>query len=611
MPYVPIQNYGMIGNMRTAALVSPGGSIDWMCLPNFDSPSVFGAILDDNKAGRFQISIADEDAPSRQFYWPDTNVLVTHFRGKSGSMEVVDFMPLGVPEHGQHTPDLIRIVRPVHGRVEYKVEVSPAFDYARRPHNVVMHENGAIIESGPEAIAIASSRALRAGSRGLEGRHAISRGEVDCYALWHREPGEERPPAKLQPPEALEVLTHTIKYWRDWLGKCTYQGRWREMVRRSALVLKMLTFEPTGAIIAAPTTSLPEFIGGTRNWDYRFTWLRDAAFTIYALQRIGYSAEATAFFGWLEQRCHEREPGGLLQPCYSIHGGHELPEEELNHLEGYMGSRPVRIGNAASKQLQLDAFGALLDGVYLHNKHSVPISYDLWKQLRELLDAVASKWNEKDRGIWEVRGDPKDFVYSKLMCWVTLDRGIRIAQARSFPASLGKWLEQRDLIHDAIMQHGWNEKRRAFVQYFGADTLDAANLLMSLVLFLGPSDPLVLRTIDAIAKSPGEGGLLQDFLVYRYNFQETDDGLNEPEGGFNMCTFWLIEALTRAGKSHPARLEQGRTLFECMIGSAGPLGLYAEQNGFGGQALGNYPQALTHLSLISAAYGLDKVLGTR
>jgi GH15 family glucan-1,4-alpha-glucosidase len=611
LAYVPIQNYGMIGNMRTAALISPGASIDWMCLPNFDSPSVFGAILDDQKAGRFKISIADDRAVSRQFYWPDTNVLITHFQGQSGSMEVVDFMPVGVAKHGHTTPDLIRIVRPVHGRVEYNVEVSPAFDYARRPHSVILHEHGAIIESGPEAIALSSTRPLTVGKKGLEGRFATSHGEVDCFAIWHREQEEERPPVDLQSPQALEILEQTIKYWRDWLGKCTYQGRWREMVRRSALALKMLTYEPTGAIIAAPTTSLPELIGGTRNWDYRFTWLRDAAFTIYALHRIGYSSEATAFFGWLEQRCHEREPGGLLQPCYSIHGGHELPEEELGHLEGYMGSKPVRIGNAASKQLQLDAFGALLDGVYLHNKYAVPISYDLWKQLRELLDSVAATWKEKDRGIWEVRGEPKDFVYSKLMCWVTLDRGIRIAQARSFPANLSGWREQRDLIYDTIMQHGWSEKRRAFVQYFGADTLDAANLLMSLVLFLGPSDPLVLRTIDAIAKSPAEGGLLQDFLVYRYNFKETDDGLGQPEGGFNMCTFWLIEALTRAGKTNPARLEHARTLFECMLGSASPLGLYAEQNEFGGQALGNYPQALTHLSLISAAYGLDKVLGSR
>lgn len=611
MAYDPIESYGLIGNMRTAALVGPTGSIDWLCLPWFDSPSLFGALLDDRRGGRFTIAAAHPDARARQYYWPETNVLITHFRIDGGAAEVVDFMPVGVPKQGQPTPDLIRIVRAIHGTTPMELLLTPAFDYARRSHRIVQHDAGVIVEADGEALVIASTHPLVPTDTGLTAHFEVAPGRHAVFALWHRTGDEEREPAPVTPEFGAEILEHTIRFWRSWVSRSTYTGRWREVVQRSALALKLLTFEPTGAIIAAPTTSLPENIGGTRNWDYRCTWLRDAAFTLFALQRIGYTSEAAAFFGWLEQRCHELEPGRMLQPVYSIHGGHDMPEATLDHLDGYRGSRPVRIGNAAATQTQLDAYGVLLDAVYLHNKHALPISYDLWRQLRTLVNWIAEHWTDPDRSIWEVRGQPRHFVYSKLMSWVALDRARRLAESRSFPAELDHWRDARDRVHDAIMTHGWNPEHRAFVQYFGAETLDAANLLMSQVYFLGPADPRVLGTIDAISRPPADGGLLEDFLVYRYNAIHTDDGLcGEPEGGFNMCTFWLIEALTRAGRIFPSRLERARLLFERMLARASPLGLFAEQTAPTGDALGNYPQALTHLSLISAALGLDRALNS-
>jgi GH15 family glucan-1,4-alpha-glucosidase len=641
MPYAPINSYGMIGNMHTAALVGEDGSIDWLCLPQFDSPSIFAAILDDKKGGRFRIRAIgteggaagkraggegpeegderDRGVHSNHFYWPDTNVLMTRFRTSEAVGEVHDFMPLRMAEHEHGIPELVRTVKVEYGRMRFRLECAPAFDYGRAGHEASMTEGGVLFEgaNGKGKLWLSSTipleiRQSEAGSGG--GPFAFAEFTVDpkqpvAFALWYdRKDGNNHRGRRVAVEEARELLSDTVAYWRRWVSKCTYHGRWEEMVRRSALALKLLTFDPTGAIVAAPTTSLPEHIGGSRNWDYRYTWIRDAAFTVYALMRIGFTDEAARFMDWLHCRCHEIEEEGMLLPMYTIDGGHEMPEMELDHLEGYKKSAPVRIGNAAYKQLQLDVVGELMDAAYLFNKHHSPLSYDMWIELRKLLNWTCRNWTRKDEGVWEVRGDPQHFVYSKLMCWVALDRGIRLAQQRAFPGDIKIWRRNRDKIYEEIMEKGWDDRRRAFMQAYGSKGLDAANLIMPLVFFISPSDPRMTATIEAIDKPMPEGGLVTDFLVHRYDPKQTDDGLDQPEGGFNMCTFWLIEALARAGRVEPKYLERARLLFDRMEHYSSPVGLFAEQTGRYAEALGNYPQGLTHLSFISAAYNLNRVL---
>jgi GH15 family glucan-1,4-alpha-glucosidase len=376
------------------------------------------------------------------------------------------------------------------------------------------------------------------------------------------------------------------------------------------LTLKLLSFEATGAIVAAPTCSLPEAIGGQRNWDYRYTWIRDAAFTLYGLLRIGFTDEAARFMDWLKDRWQDSDDDktGPLQLMYGIDGRSDLTEQILDHLEGYRGSSPVRIGNAAHRQLQLDIYGELMDAVYLHNKYVEPVGYDGWRRLRRLIDWLCENWQRQDEGIWEVRGGSRDFVYSKVMSWVALDRSLRLADKRSFPANRARWLKVRDEIYEEVMSRGWNADRKAFVQAYGSDALDASTLLMPLVFFMAPSDPRMLSTVDAVRRSIATGGLGADGLVYRYDPTSAPDSLAGSEGTFNMCSFWLVEALTRAGHTDPQRLEDARLLFEQMLGYGNHLGLYAEQTGSSGEALGNFPQAFTHLALISAAFNLDRAL---
>jgi GH15 family glucan-1,4-alpha-glucosidase len=608
--YQPIEDYGLIGNLRTAALVGMDGSLDWLCLPHFDSPSVFGAILDSQKGGRFRIAPAGEDFRRKQFYWPDTAILVTRFLHDDGVGQVEDYMPVG----GTRTvPDaLVRRVGVVRGQVTFRLECRPAFDYARGVHQVHLVGDGARFDGPGLSLGLATAVPLRLDGDGVIADLTLRQGEKATFVLSRL--GPEDPPGRCPDTvEAEELFRDTVAYWRRWLSKGTYTGRWREMVYRSALTLKLLSFEPTGAIVASPTCSLPEAIGGVRNWDYRYTWIRDAAFTLYGLLRIGFTEEATRFMDWLKDRWEDPDGHGAgpLQLMYGIDGRAELTEETLDHLEGYRGSRPVRIGNAAHRQLQLDIYGELMDAVYLHNKYVEPVGYDAWTRLRRLVDWLCNNWKREDEGIWEVRGGRQHFVYSKVMSWVAVDRSLRLADKRSFPADRGRWLSVRDEIYEEVMAKGWDPRRQTFVRAYGSEALDASTLLMPLVFFMAPNDPRMLRTLDAIRQPVVAGGLAADGLVHRYDPVAAPDGLPGREGTFNMCSFWLVEALTRAGRTDPARLEDARLLFEQMLGYANHLGLYGEQTGNSGEALGNFPQAFTHLALISAAFNLDRALGAR
>jgi GH15 family glucan-1,4-alpha-glucosidase len=608
--YQPIENYGIIGNMRTAALVGMDGSIDWLCVPNFDSPSVFAAVLDAKKGGRFRIAPSGNDFRNKQFYWPDTNVLITRFLHADGIGEIEDYMPVGGVAA---SPDLlVRRVRVVRGRVSFQLVCNPAFDYARIPPEIHVRHGGAHFLGSGLTLGLASSIPLHRTAEGVVAEFALGEGENVTFVLRQL---DTHSPLACCPGvgEAEELFRSTVGFWRRWLSKCTYAGRWREIVLRSALTLKLLSFEPTGAIVAAPTCSLPESIGGKRNWDYRYTWIRDAAFTLYGLLRIGFTEEASAFKDWLQDRWHEADDSdtGPLQLMYGIDGRSELPEETLDHLEGYRGSAPVRIGNGAYRQFQLDIYGELMDAVYLHTKYVAPIGFDGWRRLRRLADWLCEHWQRPDEGIWEVRGGSRQFVYSKFMSWVALDRSLRLADKRSFPADRARWLKVRDEIYEEVMTQGWNAERKAFVQSYGSSALDASTLLMPLVFFMAPNDPRMLSTVDAIRRSVAAGGLAADGLIYRYDPNAALDDLGVGEGTFNMCSFWLVEALTRAGHTDPQRLEDARLMFEQVLGYANHLGLYSEQTGASGEALGNFPQAFTHLAVISAAFNLDRALDRR
>src|SRR5262245_17282651 len=434
MAYAPIDSYGLIGNMSTAALVGLDGSIDWLCLPQFDSASVFGALLDERIGGRFQIRSLSSNVANSQLYWPDTNVLMTRLRSDEGVGEVIDFMPVSTARHDQpRRPVLVRRVRVHHGRLRIAVTCAPAFNYARDRHRATLVDGGVRFQGADSILFLSSTHPLEMRSDGsAHGTFVLQEGQTAVFALWYGENrhGNER---NVNDERATSLLDDTVTFWHRWIGRCSYRGRWREVVQRSALTLKLLTFDQTGAIIAAPTCSLPEHLGGSRNWDYRYAWLRDAAFIVYAFLRIGFTDEAQKFMEWLRQRSHELRGDGILRPLYRVDGGDDISEHTLDHLEGYMGSRPVRIGNAAHEQLQMDVSGALLDAAYLHNKHAQPLSYDMWVELRKLLEWVCDNWEREDDGVWEVRGGRKHFVYSKLMCWVALDRGVRLATNRSFP----------------------------------------------------------------------------------------------------------------------------------------------------------------------------------
>ncbi|MGD8822704.1 MAG: glycoside hydrolase family 15 protein [Anaerolineales bacterium] len=595
MPYPRIDSYGIIGDLHSVALIGLDGSIDFMCYPEFDSPSIFARLLDHEKGGYFRLGPHLDDGRHRQIYLPDTNILLTRILSSEGVAEISDFMalePMG-PAH-----NLIRRAKSIRGEIRYRMECAPAFNYARSSHTIEKEGDHYIFASdGPDQtrLRLISSKPLQIEDGKLTADFTLQAGESAYFVLSGTE--IEAPPN----PQSYvsQAFKDTVNYWHDWIGQSSYIGRWREMVNRSALVLKLLTSWHYGSIVAAPTFSLPEEIGGERNWDYRYTWIRDASFTLYGLIRLGYTQEAARFMHWIEDRCSEMDDARALNVMYRLDGRHTPAEEHLDHLEGYMGSTPVRIGNGAANQLQLDIYGELMDSVYLYDKYGEPISYKFWQDLTRLVNWVGDNWNQPDEGIWEVRGGAQHFLYSRLMCWVAIDRALRLAVKRSLPAPDEEWRAARDEIYADIHNNFWNEDRQAFAQVKGGSAVDASSLLMPLVRFISPTDPRWLKHLKAV-----EEELVYDSLVHRYKPDlAAPDGLKGIEGTFSMCTFWYVECLSRSGQLRKARL-----FFEKALGYANHVGLYAEELSVRGEHLGNYPQAFTHLALISAAYDIDRRL---
>ena len=603
MSYQPIENYGVIGNLQTVALVSTHGSIDFLSFPYFDSPTVFAAILDDKKGGHFSVAPVGDGFRQKQMYLYDTNVLRTRFYCESGVAEVSDFMPLSVCPtdvgDGRDNPTrVVRRVKVVRGEMRCRLVCAPRFDYARGEHKLDRRSDKEIlfVQQGGDKLVL-RLRSLnvplhhRAGDAHAE--FTLRAGEKATFVLEEVREGEDS--SRDSHDQVIDAFKETINYWQGWVARSTYKGRWREIVNRSALTLKMMTSQKYGSIVAAPTFGLPEAVGHGRNWDYRYTWVRDASFTIYGLNRLGYNDEAGAFMRWIEDRCRDMHPDKGLQLMYGIDGRAELPEIELPHLDGYRGSQPVRIGNAASDQLQLDIYGELMDSVYLYDKYGKNVDYEGWQDITKLINYVCKNYRRKDAGIWEVRGGNQEFLYSKLMCWVAVDRAIRLAGKRSFPTPPALWYRTRDTLYKQIQTKFWNPKLGAFIQAVGKPAVDASSLLMPMVRFVSPTDRRWLSSMRVI-----ERDLVEDSLVYRY---KDDDGLGGAEGTFTMCSFWYVECLARSGDLPKAQL-----LFEKMLGYANHLGLYAEELGPSGEHLGNFPQAFTHLALISAAYNLDRLL---
>ena len=591
-----IEDHGIIGDLHTVALVCSDGTIDFMCAPRFDAPPVFASLLDRERGGRFELAPVLNGARLKQIYLPDTTVLLTRFLSPDGVGEISDFMPVGEPGHVRR---VVRRAKAVRGEVRFRMRCAPRFGYGPSAHKVSAGDDGValfVADEGDVALRLWSSVPLRTHEGDALAEVTLRAGEAVTFVA---EIGDvPAHSAAGQPHYAAEAFKETVNFWRTWIGRSTYAGRWRDEVHRSALVLKLMISQPYGSLVAAPTFALPERVGGVRNWDYRYTWIRDAAFTLYALIRLGMTEETGAFIGWLSKLSHELTEIGPLQPLYRIDGGADVAERELD-WEGYRGSRPVRVGNGAGGQLQLDLYGALFDSVYLFDKYGEPVSYDLWVRLTGLIEWLCENWRRPDHGIWEARAGLKPYLNSRVMCWVAIDRAIRLAQRRSFPAPLVRWLEVRDAIYRSVFEEMWSPDRKAFVQFAGSTDLDASALLMPLIRFISPADPRWKSTMAAITRD-----LVEDSLVRRYHIRGAHtDGFDEGEGTFSICSFWYAECLSRGGD-----LQQARFVFEKVLGYANHLGLFAEELGPSGEHLGNFPQAFTHLALISAAYDIDRRL---
>ncbi|MFE9480287.1 glycoside hydrolase family 15 protein [Streptomyces spororaveus] len=608
-PYPPIAEHGLIGDLQTCALVSSEGVLNWFCSPRFDSPSVFAGLLDHDRGGYFAIT-ADTPAPdtegagvvTRQLYLADTAVLITRFLTREGVGEVVDFMPVHDPHTRTDRHRVVRVLRVVRGSVRFALECRPRFDYGRAPHDLVLGGAAAARFEAPGTTAhlqAVGGLALEADGSDVRATTTLSAGERAAVVLTVCDEGGE-PPRPPTPDDLVEEFAAVRRYWHDWIGHCTYRGRWQQIVNRSAITLKLMTYAPTGAPIAAATMGLPEGEGGERNWDYRYTWVRDASLAVRAMRDLGFTQEADAFRGWLQRRLTDggAPNGEPLQIMYRVDGDPYLSEEILGHLAGWRGSAPVRAGNGAAGQLQLDIYGEAVYALVQTGHSAESAGYDGWRYFSGILDWLCDSWDRPDEGIWETRGGQKDFTYSRVMCWVALDRGIRQATALARPADIPRWTAARDAILRQIMTRGWSEERRAFVQHYGTTVLDASLLMMPLVGFITPKDPRWLSTLEAM-----EGELVSDSLVYRYDPAASPDGLQGSEGTFSLCTFLYVYALARAGQ-----VEQARYAFDKMLTYANHVGLFAEEIGPTGEQLGNFPQAFTHLALIVAALALDTEL---
>ena len=587
--YRPIEDYGLIGDCSTAALVSSDGSIDWWCPARFDGPSVFAAVLDRERGGFFRIHGGDGCA-STAAYLPETNVLRTTFRAGDSEFELLDFM---LPVELGREPRLYRLLRGVRGEARVEVEFVPRFEYGKVAARLTPPRHGHLLATGAgQTLSLSAPVTLEVGQGHATGRLALREGEEAAFVLSHA-PLIARP-ARVTLEEAKNALGDTVRYWQDWLSPNKYAGPYKDAVLRSALVLKLLTYHRTGAVVAAPTCSLPEWVGGERNWDYRFAWVRDAVFAGRALDVGGHEEEARRFVEWLVLSA-ERD-ASQLRVLYGVGGASPGPEAVLDHLEGYRGSRPVRIGNAAEHQFQLDVYGELIEGSYaaglLVDMEQDP---ERWDYFRGLADFVAANWRQPDQGIWEFRSRPRNFVLSKAMAWTALDRAARAAEEQGLPGDVGTWRREAAAIRDDVMEKGYDPTLRAFKQSYEDPVLDASNLLLPIIGFLPADDPWMLDTIDRTLEHLTVNG-----LVYRY--RDADDGVTGHEATFAYCTFWLVEALAMAG-----RLDEAQRIFEQMLARASPLGLYAEEiHPVTGEHLGNYPQGFPHIGLIRAARRLAR-----
>jgi GH15 family glucan-1,4-alpha-glucosidase len=604
--YPLIADHGLIGNLQTAALVSTDGTIDWFCAPRFDSPSIFGSLLDDDRGGHLRTRPTVDTFTRHQLYYPDTAILITRFLTESGVGEVVDFMPIASAAVASNRHQLVRMLRCVRGEMTFFVDIAPRFDYGREPHESHVSEDGIFFQGAQSAMSLSIvrepddaqlARVQRVSEQDLTFELTLTAGQMRGLVL---ETGQPRPPRQIRVPEAWQLFNETVRFWRSWLAQSTYTGRWQETLERSAITLKLMTYAPSGGIVAAPTAALPELIGGERNWDYRYTWVRDASFSVYALLGMGFTEEAAALGRWLVARVHEQVggKGGPLNIMYRVDGSSDLIEEILPHWEGYKGSTPVRIGNGAADQLQLDIYGEAIDSIYFANQHGLVAGHQGWRRLCDILNWLTDNWNQPEEGIWETRGGRQEFTYGRLMSWVAFDRGLRLANLHGRPAPLDRWRTERDAIYDQIMEADWSEARQAFVQHSKTDVLDSSLLRMTSVGFISPTDPMWTSTLEAM-----DGELVTDSLVYRYDPAASPDGLRGSEGTFSLCTFDYVDSLARAGQ-----LEKARNTFEKMLTYANHLGLYSEEIALTGEQIGNFPQAFTHLALIDAAITLNREL---